>query len=48
MLTVPQDQVMRLITAAGYALEEDVQTYKPSPLTMIMADSTIEATTRVW
>ncbi|KAI9044585.1 sterigmatocystin 8-O-methyltransferase precursor [Aspergillus affinis] len=41
------DQIMRVITAAGYALEKDVQTYMPSPLTTIMADSAMEATTRV-
>ncbi|PWY72486.1 sterigmatocystin 8-O-methyltransferase precursor [Aspergillus sclerotioniger CBS 115572] len=40
------DQIMRLLTASGYVLEEDVQTYKPSPLTMVMAEPTFEATTR--
>ncbi|RAL01564.1 sterigmatocystin 8-O-methyltransferase precursor [Aspergillus ibericus CBS 121593] len=40
------DQIMRLLTASGYVLEEDVQTYKPSPLTMVMAEQTFEATTR--
>ncbi|KAL4888675.1 O-methyltransferase-domain-containing protein [Aspergillus ambiguus] len=40
------DQIMRLLTASGYVLEHDVQTYKPSPLTMVMADPTLEATTR--
>ncbi|OGM43362.1 hypothetical protein ABOM_008722 [Aspergillus bombycis] len=39
-------QILRLLAAAGYASETGVQTYKPSPLTMAMADGTLEATTR--
>ncbi|BAE55269.1 unnamed protein product [Aspergillus oryzae RIB40] len=40
------DQILRLLTAAGYVSEAGVQTYKPSPLTMAMADGTLEAMTR--
>ncbi|KAF7712281.1 Demethylsterigmatocystin 6-O-methyltransferase [Penicillium ucsense] len=40
------DQILRLLSASGYVLETDVQTYKPSSLTMLMADPTFEATTR--
>ncbi|KAF7590961.1 hypothetical protein BBP40_002213 [Aspergillus hancockii] len=40
------DQIMKLLSAAGYVLEEDVQKYKPSPLTMAMANPTLEAATR--
>ncbi|KAI3004886.1 hypothetical protein CBS147346_4687 [Aspergillus niger] len=40
------DQIMRLLAASGYVLEDDVQLYKPSPLTMVMAEPTFEATTR--
>ncbi|KNG80970.1 hypothetical protein ANOM_010986 [Aspergillus nomiae NRRL 13137] len=39
-------QILRLLAAAGYVSEAGVQTYKPSPLTMVMADGTLEATTR--
>lgn len=42
------DQILRLLSASRYVLETDVQTYKPSPLTMVMADPTLEATTRAW
>ncbi|KAB8276627.1 O-methyltransferase-domain-containing protein [Aspergillus minisclerotigenes] len=38
--------ILRLLTAAGYVSEAGVQTYKPSPLTMAMADGTLEAMTR--
>ncbi|KAJ5900168.1 uncharacterized protein N7473_004238 [Penicillium subrubescens] len=40
------DQILRLLSASGYVLETAVQTYQPSPLTMVMADPTLEATTR--
>lgn len=42
------DQILRLLSASGYVLETAVQTYQPSPLTMVMADPTLEATTRAW
>ncbi|KAB8223103.1 O-methyltransferase-domain-containing protein [Aspergillus novoparasiticus] len=38
--------ILRLLAAAGYVSEAGVQTYKPSPLTMAMADRTLEAMTR--
>jgi hypothetical protein len=41
-------QIMKLLSAMGYVLEEGVQTFKPSPLTMAMADPILEATTRAW
>ncbi|KAL5335921.1 S-adenosyl-L-methionine-dependent methyltransferase [Aspergillus crustosus] len=40
------DQILRILSASGYVHEVDVQTYKPSPLTFAMADSTMEAATR--
>ncbi|KAB8210183.1 S-adenosyl-L-methionine-dependent methyltransferase [Aspergillus parasiticus] len=40
------DQILRLLAAAGYVSEAGAQTYKPSPLTMAMADGTLEAMTR--
>ncbi|KAE8150972.1 S-adenosyl-L-methionine-dependent methyltransferase [Aspergillus avenaceus] len=40
------DQILKPLAAAGYVRETGVQTYKPSPLTMAMADPTLEATTR--
>ncbi|KAL4879033.1 sterigmatocystin 8-O-methyltransferase precursor [Aspergillus karnatakaensis] len=40
------DQILRTLSATGYVLEVDVQTYKPSPLTFAMADSTLESATR--
>ncbi|KAL4927968.1 sterigmatocystin 8-O-methyltransferase precursor [Aspergillus undulatus] len=39
-------QILRLLASKGYIVEADVQTYKPSALTHIMADPAIEAGTR--
>ncbi|KAJ5722687.1 O-methyltransferase family 2 [Penicillium malachiteum] len=39
-------QILRLLCAAGYVKQHDAQTFKPSPLTMVMAGSMAEATTR--
>ncbi|KAE8367887.1 O-methyltransferase-domain-containing protein [Aspergillus caelatus] len=38
--------ILKLLAAAGYVSEVGVQAYKPSPLTMVMSDGTLEATTR--
>lgn len=40
------EQVIRLLVASGYVKQEDAQTFKPSALTTVMADPTMEATTR--
>ncbi|KAJ5586842.1 uncharacterized protein N7459_002607 [Penicillium hispanicum] len=40
------DQIIRLLSATGYVNQIDAQTFKPSTLTMVMADPTMEATTR--
>ncbi|PYH99493.1 sterigmatocystin 8-O-methyltransferase precursor [Aspergillus ellipticus CBS 707.79] len=40
------DQIMRVLIASGYISEVDIQTYKPSPLTKVMADPIFEATIR--
>ncbi|OQE28052.1 hypothetical protein PENFLA_c005G04354 [Penicillium flavigenum] len=40
------DQVTRLLAATGYIKQDGVQHFKPSPLTMVMADPIMEATTR--
>lgn len=37
---------MKVLSATSYVLEVGVQLYKPSPLTTIMADPVMEATTR--
>ncbi|KAL4879447.1 sterigmatocystin 8-O-methyltransferase precursor [Aspergillus karnatakaensis] len=39
-------QVLKVLTATGYVREVGVQLYKASPLTMVMADPIMEATTR--
>ncbi|RDW93600.1 uncharacterized protein DSM5745_00922 [Aspergillus mulundensis] len=41
------DQIMRLLAATGYVVEAGRQLFKPSPLTMTMADPAMEATTRI-
>lgn len=43
---VTLDQVLKVLTATGYVREVGVQLYKPSPLTAVMADPVMEATTR--
>ncbi|KAJ0419727.1 S-adenosyl-L-methionine-dependent methyltransferase [Aspergillus carlsbadensis] len=40
------DQILRVLAAAGYILEAGVQSYKPSPLTAIMAAPPFGAMTR--
>ncbi|KAJ5651544.1 uncharacterized protein N7484_005267 [Penicillium longicatenatum] len=40
------DQITRLLATTGYLEQDGVQTFKPSTLTMAMADSSMEATTR--
>ncbi|KAI3104201.1 hypothetical protein CBS147333_7255 [Penicillium roqueforti] len=40
------DQITRLLAATGYIKQDGVQHFKPSPLTMVMADPVMEATTR--
>ncbi|CAI7610465.1 unnamed protein product [Penicillium crustosum] len=40
------DQITRLLAATGYIKQDGVQHFKPSPLTMVMADPIMEATTR--
>ncbi|OKL58531.1 hypothetical protein UA08_06370 [Talaromyces atroroseus] len=40
------DQITRLLAAVGYIRQESVQCFKPSTLTAVIADPTMEATTR--
>ncbi|KAL4798809.1 S-adenosyl-L-methionine-dependent methyltransferase [Aspergillus venezuelensis] len=40
------DQVLKVLVATGYVLETGVQLYKPSELTVVMADPVMEAATR--
>ncbi|KAJ5540384.1 O-methyltransferase family 2 [Penicillium frequentans] len=42
------DQIARLLATTGYLKQSGVQTFKPSTLTLAMADPSMEATTRVW
>ncbi|KAJ5501179.1 O-methyltransferase family 2 [Penicillium expansum] len=39
-------KITRLLAATGYIKQDGVQHFKPSPLTMVMADPIMEATTR--
>ncbi|KAJ5373109.1 O-methyltransferase family 2 [Penicillium concentricum] len=40
--------ITRLLAATGSIKQDGVQHFKPSPLTMMMADPIMEATTRAW
>ncbi|KAL4918826.1 hypothetical protein BDW62DRAFT_200468 [Aspergillus aurantiobrunneus] len=40
------EQVLRVLSATGHVLETGMQLYKPSALTIVMADPIMEATTR--
>lgn len=40
-------QILRVLAVTGYIKQQDEQ-FKPSALTMVMADPAMEATTRAW